>query len=194
MSAAPPKIRRGLYVITDMSDTTGFAAGTSIMQLRNTNADAESLRALGLQFVALARRLGAAAVINDDPHLAVAVGADGVHLGAYDMPVNEARRIVGAHRIIGASCYASLQTAKQAISRGADYVAFGSVFPSATKPEARRVSLDELRDYKRQLSVPVCAIGGINVDNIRSAAATGVDLLAVIGAAADSRRLLDLLR
>lgn len=204
MRVCPVNINYGLYIIGDMSVTshivagnnnrrTGKGAGISMVQFRDKKADARRRLEMARRCVALARRLGALSVINDDPRLARAVNADGVHLGADDMSVTEARAIVGTRRIIGASCYASLTTARCAVAMGADYVSFGSVFSSTTKPAAQRVSLSRLCNYKKRLSVPVCAIGGIEACNIRSVVATGVDLFAVIKSASDSARLCDML-
>lgn len=125
---------------------------------------------------------GGCFIVNDDCRLAASVNADGVHLGKDDADVVEARKIVGRGRWIGVSCYGEIRRARIAESMGADYVAFGSVFRSSTKAHAPRVSLDTLRLAMKEVSIPVCAIGGINADNVDQVIATRVQLIAVISA------------
>lgn len=158
-----------------------------LLQYRDKHARHHTARAR--QFVAAARKLNALAIINDNPRLAVLSKADGVHLGVNDTGIAVARAIVGPQRIIGVSCYASITLAHRAIAEGADYVAFGSVFPSPTKPRASRISLGCLKQYAAQLTVPVCAIGGINSGNIRSLVQSGVNLIAVSSASYGNRNL-----
>ncbi|MEJ2655425.1 MAG: thiamine phosphate synthase, partial [Acidihalobacter sp.] len=119
-------------------------------------------------------------IVNDDVELAAASGADGAHVGREDTDLESARARLGAQAVIGVSCYNRLELAKDAAARGADYVAFGSVFPSPTKPEAARADLDLLREARARLALPICAIGGIDATNAAVVAATGVDMLAVI--------------
>lgn len=119
-------------------------------------------------------------IINDDVALARAVGAAGVHVGRDDTALGEARRALGDDAIIGVSCYDSLSRAVEAEGDGADYVAFGSVFPSPTKPDARRASADLIRQARARLTIPIAAIGGITFENARSVLDAGADLLAVI--------------
>jgi thiamine-phosphate pyrophosphorylase len=117
-------------------------------------------------------------IVNDDIDLALQVGADGVHLGKEDGDLAAARHRV-PDLLLGASCYDSLERARSAIAAGADYIAFGSVFPSPTKPGAVRAPLSLFREA-RGLGVPLCAIGGITAENARSVVEAGADLLAVI--------------
>lgn len=183
------KPMRGLYAITpEESDTTrllaaveaALAGGCRWLQYRDkTSAPAErEIRAAAL--VALCRRHGAALIINDDVELAKAVGADGVHLGRHDGSLAAARAVLGPDRILGASCYADLDAARRAVAEGADYVAFGAVYPSVTKPSASRVPIELFTHCRAEIDVPVCAIGGITVANGLSLIAAGVSLLAVI--------------
>jgi thiamine-phosphate pyrophosphorylase len=121
-------------------------------------------------------------VVNDDVTLALDCGADGVHLGRDDGEIAAARvKLDGglAGKLLGASCYDSLSAARSAVAAGADYIAFGSVFPSSTKPAAVRAPLTLLRDA-RSLGVPLVAIGGITLQNAPQLLAAGADCLAVI--------------
>jgi thiamine-phosphate pyrophosphorylase len=119
-------------------------------------------------------------LVNDDVELAAAVEADGVHLGRDDPAIERARARLGKSALIGVSCYNQLARALDAETRGADYVAFGSFFPSPTKPGAVRASLDLLQEARARLRVPIVAIGGITPENGASLIAAGADLLAVI--------------
>lgn len=119
-------------------------------------------------------------IINDDIELAVAVDADGVHLGRDDGDLSAARDRLGPGRLIGISCYNDLELARAAAAQGADYVAFGSFFVSATKPAAAPADIALLRRARRTLAVPIVAIGGITPENGRALIAAGADMLAVI--------------
>ncbi|HEY3180685.1 MAG TPA: thiamine phosphate synthase [Casimicrobiaceae bacterium] len=181
---------RGLYAVTPaLDDTTLLLAkvaaalegGATAVQYRCKDAT-ESLRQM--QALALARlhaARGALLIVNDDPALAANVGADGVHLGEDDASIMSARELLGPDRIIGVSCYNDFDRARAAVDAGADYVAFGSFFPSSTKPSARRADLELLR-RARSLDVPVVAIGGIDADNARTLIDAGADAVAVITA------------
>jgi thiamine-phosphate pyrophosphorylase len=126
------------------------------------------------------RQHGVLFIINDDVTLAKETRADGVHLGREDVPLAEARKLLGTRAIIGVSCYNELARAQAAQKQGADYVAFGRFFPSRTKPQAVQANLDLLREAKRKLHIPVVAIGGITPENGASLIAAGADALAVI--------------
>jgi thiamine-phosphate pyrophosphorylase len=119
-------------------------------------------------------------IINDDLDLALAIGADGVHLGKDDCAFDEARKRLGDAAIIGVSCYDSLERGIEAEKQGANYVAFGRFFPSRTKPNAPCARLETLTEAKRRLHVPIVAIGGVTPQNGRSLITAGADLLAVI--------------
>ena len=119
-------------------------------------------------------------IINDDIELARAVDADGVHLGKEDCGIDEARIRLGAGKIVGASCYDDYANAVEAVANGADYIAFGSFFASPTKPSAPRADLDLIIRAKRELDVPVCAIGGITLKNVMPLLDAGADMIAVI--------------
>jgi len=181
----------GLYAVTpDLTDvpeliTTAQAAlsgGARLLQYRNKPATSALRLAQARALLALCRRSRVPLIVNDHLDLALTVGADGVHLGAEDGSLATAREQLGPARILGASCYDRLELALEAERLGADYVAFGSFFPSGVKPGAVRASLTLLRDAKRRLSVPVVAIGGITLENAPQVIAAGADSVAVISA------------
>jgi thiamine-phosphate pyrophosphorylase len=132
--------------------------------------------------LAICRRSGVPLIINDDVQLAARIGADGVHLGKDDCPLDEARTRLGPDAIIGVSCYDSVEAAVLAQRQGAGYVAFGRFFPSRTKPRAPLAHLETLHEARRLISVPIVAIGGITPENGAQLLAAGAHLLAVIDA------------
>jgi thiamine-phosphate pyrophosphorylase len=117
--------------------------------------------------------------VNDDLALALEIGADGVHLGRDDGDLAAARVALGPDKILGVSCYNELARAETAVAAGADYVAFGAMFASPTKIDARNAPLGLLRDARR-LGLPVAAIGGITLENAQEVIAAGADMVAVI--------------
>lgn len=180
---------RGLYAITpDGLDEAGLMVrvdavlrgGAKFLQYRDKTGDAARQRATALALRAATRAAGALLIINDSLPLALAVDADGVHLGGDDGDLAAARRALGPDRILGASCYADLGLARTAVEAGADYVAFGAVFASPTKPDTVRADLSLFGSCRRELGVPACAIGGITLDNAAAVIAAGADMLAVI--------------
>jgi thiamine-phosphate pyrophosphorylase len=184
----------GLYALTpDEPDPAvllaavraAVAGGAAAVQYRNKPADpalrAEQAHAL----VAMCRAAGVPLIVNDDITLALTVDAAGLHLGRDDGDLAAARRRLGPGRLLGASCYDRLELAERAVAAGADYVAFGSVFASPTKPAAVRAPL-ALLGAARRLGVPVVAIGGITLENAPQAIAAGADSLAVITALFDA--------
>jgi thiamine-phosphate pyrophosphorylase len=125
---------------------------------------------------------GAVFIVNDYADIALSVDADGVHLGQDDLPIKEARRIMGQKKIIGISTH-NVEQAIAAKAEGADYIGFGPVFHTKTKQDAGSPKgTDMLREVKRQVRIPVIAIGGINLENLRSVLDTGVDAVAVASA------------
>lgn len=200
MTRSTPRLA-GLYVLT--AELPGEPAalparveavlqgGAALIQYRDKSGSPAQRQQQAAALASLCQRYGALFIVNDDPRLAAAVGADGVHLGQDDMSVAEARRLVGPQAIIGVSCYASLELARQAAAAGADYIAFGSLYPSATKPQAVRAPLALLSAAKQQLQLPVVAIGGIDASNAAPVIAAGADAVAVISSvflADDPRR------
>jgi thiamine-phosphate pyrophosphorylase len=186
------RVRRlaGLYAVTpDLADTADLVArveaaitgGASAIQYRNKTADPALARAQAAALARVHAARGALYFVNDDPVLAAAVGADGVHVGEDDGAIAAARAIVGPDRLVGVSCYNEFERARTAVAAGADYVAFGSFFLSSVKPEALRAELSLLRDAS-SLGVPVVAIGGIDADNAGDLFSAGADAVAVISA------------
>jgi len=176
---------RGLYAITpDRADTEALLrkveqalkAGVAMLQYRNKIISKDKRLLQAKELAPLARGYGVPFIVNDDVDIALAVGANGVHIGRADGDLAAARSKL-AGKILGASCYDSLDKAKAAVRAGADYVAFGSVFPSPTKPEAVRAPLSL---FGNDLGVPLCAIGGITLENAPALIAAGASLLAVI--------------
>ena len=131
----------------------------------------------------ICRASGAKLIINDDVWLAVEIGADGAHLSRDDAPggsLAAARDALGPKRILGVSCYNELARGEEAAAAGADYIAFGSMFSSRTKPAAVRAPLDLLGEARRRFALPVAAIGGITLDNAPEVIAAGADMIAVV--------------
>ncbi|MBV8047624.1 MAG: thiamine phosphate synthase [Paludibacterium sp.] len=179
---------RGLYAITqDVDDDNHLAGqarlvlqgGASVLQYRSKSSDGRLKYRQGRLLKTLCREFGALFIVNDDLDLTIKLKADGVHLGHNDMTVRQARVALGANCIIGASCYNSLVIAHKAKQDGADYLAFGTVFPSLTKPGAVHAPL-ELFAQARVLERPLVAIGGIHAGNAQSVIQAGADALAVI--------------
>lgn len=179
---------RGLYAITDGALLAGrllpaveaaLAGGARVLQYRDKSGDAARRRQEATDLLALCRRLRVPLLINDDVELALAVGADGVHLGRGDGPLRAARERLGPDAIIGATCHDSLDFAAEARAAGASYLAFGAMYPSATKPGATAATPATL-SAARRLGLPVVAIGGITADNAAPVIAAGADCVAVI--------------
>ena len=182
-------IIKGLYAITpDMADLntlihktqSAIEGGAFMVQYRSKIHD----RAVKIQQCAailrLYREYGVPCIVNDDAEMCRILEADGVHLGENDDNIAEVRRILGEDAIIGSSCYDQLDRAKQAQKEGASYVAFGAMFPTPTKPNALRATLELLREAKSEIEIPIVAIGGITVNNAHDVIEAGVDAIAVI--------------
>ena len=181
-----------LYVITDHRLSKGrsiteviakaIAGGAGIIQLRDKESAAKKLIRDGFALRELTRAKDVFFIVNDRVDVAMAVDADGVHLGQDDFPVNLARQIIGEDKIIGVSVD-SVEEAIQAVKDNADYVSIGSIFPTQTKPDAGdAVGTKIITEIKKYINVPLVAIGGIAADNISEVAAAGADSAAVISA------------
>jgi len=127
----------------------------------------------------LAQARGVAVIMNDRPDLAARLGCDGVHVGQDDASCAEARRAVGPDRIVGVTCHDSRHLAMEAAEAGADYVAFGAMFPTSTKQASARAELELLTVWQEVMQIPCVAIGGITAQNVRPVAAAGADFVAV---------------
>ena len=152
------------------------------MQYRNKTAGAVLRLEQAWALRDLTHEFSVPLVINDDVLLAQQVGADGVHLGGEDGSLADARSVLGKDKLIGLSCYNRLELARQAVRQGADYIAFGSFFSSTVKPDAVAASADLLRQARREIALPLVAIGGITAGNGRQLLEAGADALAVISA------------
>ncbi len=180
--------QRGVYAITPAwsSEQEGLAAveavlqgGVRMVQYRDKTADSNNRLQRARALLALCQRYGALCIINDDVELAVAVDADGAHVGGEDMPVAQARARLGEGKIVGASCYNRLDLAWAAHRAGADYIAFGRFFASVTKPGDIRASVELLRQARNELDTPIVAIGGITLANAAPLVQAGAHWLAV---------------
>lgn len=191
MPAKP--LQRGLYLITPderdplrlLERSMPLLPYASCLQLRSKTLDAVSLASAGSRLRDACADAGVTFIVNDDARLAQALGADGVHLGEHDGAIEDARRLLGDDAFIGVSCYDDPTRANAATAAGADYIAFGAFFPSPTKPDARRASL-ELLHASASLALTRVAIGGITPDNAGSLIAAGADLVAVISGVFDA--------
>ncbi len=184
----------GVYALTpECADTArllrmveaALKGGAAAVQYREKTGDVALRHEQASELLPLCRRYGVPLIINDDLRLADLADADGVHLGREDAGLREARIILGPKKIVGVSCYQSLELARQAQADGADYVAFGSFHPSPTKPQALRAPIRLLHEAA-ELKLPVVAIGGITAENAVELIEAGADAIAVISALFDA--------
>ena len=195
MASERVRVPRGLYAITpELTDTAALCdrvqqaleGGAAMVQYRAKAAGPGLALEQARRLAAICRGRGAPFIVNDSVELAVASGADGVHVGRDDAAAEEARRAL-PRGIVGVSCYSDPGRARAAALAGADYVAVGSVFPSSTKPNAVRAPLDLVARMREDSGgLPVAAIGGITAANAPAVVAAGADLLAVISALFDA--------
>ena len=184
---------RGLYVIVDPDATRGrpvlevaeavLEGGASLVQLRDKTGEPETVLPTARAIKALCESCGALFIVNDDPDLAVASGAHGLHLGQEDMPVTAARRIVSPGTIIGRSNN-TLEEVHASRDAGADYLAVGAVFPTSTMGKSGRpvVGIDLITTAKQAASQPIVAIGGMNQHNAAEVIRAGADCICAVGA------------
>lgn len=180
-----------LYVILDRTASRGrdlrdvldgvIRGGARLVQFREKEWSPRQCLPLLEELRGRARSAGVSFVVNDRLDLALAVGADGLHLGQDDLPAPVARRLLPASMFLGVSTH-SLEQARQAQADGADYVAVGSVFPTATKPEFQLVGLELVKQARQGVKVPLVAIGGITPENVTEVIRAGADGVAVISA------------
>lgn len=189
---------RGLYAITPDSvdlktlihkTQLAIQGGAFMVQYRSKIQD----HAVKMQqcdaILRLCRDHNVPCIVNDDVEMCRILKADGVHLGEKDDNIAEVRHILGDDAIIGSSCYNQLDRAKIAQKEGATYVAFGAMFPTSTKPHAPRPTLALLKEAKREIQIPVVAIGGITVNNAQDVIEAGVDAIAVITSLYESKTI-----
>jgi thiamine-phosphate pyrophosphorylase len=183
-------IKGGIYAITPEGLETrdllarveqALQAGIALLQYRSKHPDQALRLREARALVQLCRRYQVPCLINDDLELALAVGADGLHLGQDDGPLAPARARLGDGAIIGRSCYNELRLAEEAADQGADYLAFGRFYPSVTKPNNAKAEPELLHQARARFRLPLVAIGGIRPDNAEPLIKAGADLLALIG-------------
>ena len=179
-----------LYLITDRTVSgeslqkiaaRAITAGIGIIQLREKNMTKKELYREATALMALTLNSGVTFIINDCVDIALAVDADGVHLGQEDLPVAEARKVLGKNKIIGISTH-SLKQAIDAERAGADYIGFGPIFRTATKKAGKPKGSKSLIEIKKHIKIPVVAIGGITIKNVSKVLENGADAVAVASA------------
>ena len=182
---------KGLYAVTpDILNTellcekvtAVLRGGASMVQYRNKAADAGLQLRQATALLALCRSFNVPLIINNHLDLCAKIDADGLHLGATDCDLGAARRLLGTHKILGASCYNRLDLAIQAEKAGASYVAFGACFSSDTKPNAVNAPLSLFVEARQKIAIPLVAIGGITLENAPQVIQAGASATAVVGA------------
>ncbi|WP_430438505.1 thiamine phosphate synthase [Noviherbaspirillum suwonense] len=180
---------KGLYLVTpDWDDTdrlvsiseAGLKGGAALLQYRHKTASPSLRREQATALLALCRRQGKPFIINDYPELCVELDADGIHVGGTDASVAEVRRQVGPDRIVGSSCYGSLELAQSAQAAGASYVAFGGFYPSRIKKYEVSTPVDIVTRARQAVALPNVVIGGMTRENAVPLIAAGADMVAVI--------------
>ncbi|WP_097026818.1 thiamine phosphate synthase [Clostridium peptidivorans] len=180
-----------LYLVTDRSFIKdkpldkaveeAILGGTTLVQIREKDVDSLDFYKEALKVKEVCRKYGVPLIINDRVDIALAVDADGVHVGQSDLPCSIVRNIIGSEKIIGIST-SNVEEALKAQEDGADYVGVGAVFPTTTKDDADSVTIEELSNIKKSLNIPVVAIGGISENNIEKLKPADIDGVAVISA------------
>ena len=171
----PPAFARDL-------ETALSGGPVAAVQLRLKDASDDAVRAAVRALMPMTQDAGAAFILNDRPDLAAELGADGVHVGQQDSPYAEARAIMGDNRIVGVTCHNSRHLAMEAAEAGADYVAFGAFYPTATKDAQIRADIETLEIWAETMATSSVAIGGITLDNAAPLIRAGADFLAVSAA------------
>ncbi|MDD5692825.1 MAG: thiamine phosphate synthase [Candidatus Omnitrophica bacterium] len=180
--------RSRLYLILDKPGFDIEAGVFGIVQLRDKISAKPDILKAALKLSRRLRRSNTLFIVNDHPDLAVFSGADGVHLGQEDMPLEKAKGILGKDKIIGISCHNLVQALK-AQKQGADYIGIGPVFATPTKPGIRPIGLKVLKELKGKIKIPYFAIGGINKNNIAKIISFGCRRVAVRRSAAEAKEL-----
>lgn len=180
-----------LYAITDRGSLDknvffekieeALQGGVTILQLREKELDEDSFTDEAIEVKALCRKYGVPLIINDNVDVALKSGADGVHVGIEDMPIDEIRRKAPDSFIIGATCK-TVEQAQSAERLGADYMGVGAVFPSPTKKNAVRITREQLKEICSSVSIPAVAIGGITLENVGELQGGGMSGIAVVSA------------
>ena len=184
------KLDLSLYLVTDNSDDEekflktieeGILGGVTVVQIREKTADTLDFYNLALKVKEITTKYDVPLIINDRVDIAMAIDADGVHVGQSDMPCDVTRKLIGKDKILGVSAN-TVKEAQKAQKDGADYIGTGAVFPTATKDDADSVSIDELKEVVESIDIPVVAIGGITLENASELNGTGIAGLSVVSA------------
>ena len=179
-----------LYLVTDKSDDVekflktieeAIKGGVSVVQIREKTADTLDFYNLALKVKKITDQYNVPLIINDRVDVALAIDADGVHVGQSDMPCDVTRKLVGPDKIVGVSA-ATIDEAKKAENDGADYIGTGAVFATATKDDAPKITKKDLKEVVDSINIPVVAIGGINLENASELKDTGIKGLSVVSA------------
>ncbi len=179
-----------LYLVTDKSDNVeeflntieeAIKGGVSVVQIREKTAETLDFYNLALKVKEITTRYNVPLIINDRVDVALAIDADGVHVGQSDMPCDITRKLIGPDKILGVSAH-NIKEAKKAEKDGADYLGSGAVFPTPTKDDANRITKKDLKEITDSVNIPVVAIGGINLDNANELKDTGIKGLSVVSA------------
>ena len=179
-----------LYLITDKSEDVekflntieeAIKGGTTVVQIREKTADTLDFYNLVLKVKEITTKYNVPLIINDRVDVALAIDADGVHVGQSDMPCDVTRRLIGENKILGVSA-ATIEEAQKAQKDGADYIGTGAVFPTQTKDDAPSVTKQELKEIVDSIDIPVVAIGGITLENAHELVDTGISGLSVVSA------------
>lgn len=186
-----PETDYSLYLVTDsglMSTETveesvelAILGGASLVQLREKSASSREFYETAVKLREITRRFGVPLIINDRADIAMAVDADGVHVGQSDIPARELRRMIGPDKLLGVSA-SNFAEAAEGYADGADYLGVGAMFATGTKSDASLTSMEELERIKNDLPLPIVVIGGIGLHNARDFGRAGVDGLAVVSA------------
>ena len=179
-----------LYLVTDKSDDVekflrtieeGIKGGVSVVQIREKTAETLDFYNLALKVKEITSKYNVPLIINDRVDVALAIDAEGIHVGQSDMPCDVTRKLVGPDKIVGVSA-ATIEEAKKAEKDGADYIGTGAVFPTATKDDAPKITKKDLKEIVDSINIPVVAIGGITIENASELIDTGISGLSVVSA------------
>ena len=192
-----------LYGILDLSyvppaDASRVAealidGGVNIIQLRAKEVAHDAIAKLGRQLREITERRGVPLVINDHPEIARDVGADAVHVGQDDLTISRAREIAGARCVVGKSTH-SIEQAIAAADEGADYIGFGPLFATPTKPDYAPIGIDEIREVHARVQVPIFCIGGIKLDNLPQVIAAGARRVVIVSGLLQARDIAEYAR
>ncbi|MDO5824557.1 thiamine phosphate synthase [Methanobrevibacter sp.] len=179
-----------LYLVTDKSDDVdrflntieeAIKGGVSVVQIREKTAETLDFYNLALRVKEITAKYNIPLIINDRVDVALAIDAEGVHVGQSDMPCDITRKLIGKDKILGVSA-ATIGEAQKAQKDGADYIGTGALFPTATKDDAPSITKQDLKEIAESIDIPVVAIGGITLDNASELTDTGIAGLSVVSA------------